>query len=146
MLAVIATRPKIALAAVLVVLGVCGIPLTHPDESKNSSDTPKIPPASGDPFTKHPPPTKEELDQLLKTGFATTVRVDRVLVPAVVTDKKGRPVPGLTQKDFQLLEDQVPQKIDFFHVDEGEGVSIAFLLDVSGSMRLLDKIGEAREA
>lgn len=92
------------------------------------------------------PPTSEELDRLVESGFATQIRVDRVIVPAVVTDKKGRPVQGLRVQDFNLLEDKVPQTIDFFHVDQGDDVSIAFLLDVSGSMRLLDKIGEAREA
>jgi Ca-activated chloride channel family protein len=83
---------------------------------------------------------------MLKSGYATVVRVDRVIVPAVVTDKKGRPIQGLTEKDFQLTENNVPQKIDYFHVDSGDKVSIAFLLDVSSSMRLMDKIGEAREA
>jgi len=139
------TTRKTSSAAVLVVAMVCGISFTGAAQSKNSPDNPKTPPASGDPF-KHPPPNKEELEQLLKSGFATTVRVDRVLVPVVVTDKKGRPVQGLTQRDFQILEDRVPQKIDFFNTNEGNGVSIAFVLDVSGSMRLLDKIGEAREA
>jgi VWFA-related protein len=98
-----------------------------------------------DPF-KHKAPTKEELDKLISSGFATTVRVDRVIVPVVVTDKKGRPVVGLQQSDFQLMEDRIPQKIDYFQSEQAQNLSIAFLLDVSGSMRLLDKIGESREA
>jgi len=112
-----------------------------------AAGTPAPAPSPGqeDPF-KHKPPTKEELDKLISSGFATTVRVDRVIVPVVVTDKKGRPIVGLQQKDFQLLEEKVPQKIDFFAAEQAQNVSIAFLLDVSGSMRLLDKIGESREA
>jgi Ca-activated chloride channel family protein len=90
--------------------------------------------------------TEKELDRLIAAGFASEVRVDRVLVPVVVLDRKGRPVYGLTPEDFELKEDAVPQRIDFFHVDVTEKISIAFLLDVSGSMRLLDKLGEAREA
>src|SRR5262245_57610338 len=74
---------------------------------------PAAAPGLEDPF-KHKPPTKEELDKLLSQGFATTVRVDRVIVPVVVTHKKGRPVLGLQQKDFQLPEDSVLQQIDYF--------------------------------
>jgi len=118
-----------------------------PTPAPAPTPTPAPPPGQGqeDPF-KHKPPTQEELDKLVSAGFATTVRVDRVIVPVVVTDKKGRPVSGLQQKDFQLMEDRVPQKIDYFAAEEAQHVSIAFLLDVSGSMRLLDKIGESREA
>lgn len=94
----------------------------------------------------HPAPSDEELDRLLKSGFASEIKVDRVIVPAVVVDRKGRPVHGLKAADFRLSEDRVLQKIDYFHVDPAEPLSIAFLLDVSGSMRILDKIGEAREA
>ena len=135
-------------------LGVYGISYSDPSgenrtvPTENSavvpSQTAPAPP-SQDPF-KHAPPSNEELDRLIKSGYASVVRVDRVIVPAVVTDKKGRPIQGLTQKDFQLTENNVPQKIDYFHVDAGEKVSIAFLLDVSSSMRLMDKIGEAHEA
>jgi VWFA-related protein len=32
----------------------------------------------------------------------------------VVTDKKGKPVPGLTKEDFQLSEDGQPQAVKFF--------------------------------
>lgn len=145
-------------AAILIVAGVCGLTSfqaqsqvsgqaqSQPSGKLQSVSSATAPgQANEDPF-KHKPPTKEELDKLLASGFATTVRVDRVIVPVVVTDKKGRPVPGLQSKDFQLMEDRVPQKIDFFQADQAQNVSIAFLLDVSGSMRLLDKIGESREA
>jgi len=138
-------------AAILIAVGVCGnVSLRAQSQTRAASPTPATtapvaPQGQDDPF-KHKPPTKEELDKLISSGFATTVRVDRVIVPVVVTDKKGRPVTGLQQKDFQLTEDQVPQKIDFFQAEQAQSVSIAFLLDVSGSMRLLDKIGESREA
>jgi len=115
-------------------------------QSASPSTKPVPPAAEQPPPFNHPAPSNEELDKLLKSGFATKVRVDRVIVPAIVTDKKGRPIQGLKVQDFKLLEDKVPQKIDYFQVDQGDNVSIAFLLDVSGSMRLLDKIGEAREA
>jgi VWFA-related protein len=41
-----------------------------------------------------------------------------VEIDAVVTDKNGRFVPGLTAKDFQLREAKTPQKIDTFDLVE----------------------------
>ena len=135
--------PIVALAATS---WVCAISYTAGTDSNGDITPPIVASGAADPKFHHDAPTPEELDQLLKTGFAATVRVDRVLVPAVVTDGRGKPVSGLTKSDFRLLEDAVPQKIDYFDVSHGEQVSIVFLLDVSGSMRLLDKLGEAREA
>ena len=37
--------------------------------------------------------------------------VEQVTVDVVVTDKKGVPIPGLTEADFQILEENKPQKI-----------------------------------
>jgi VWFA-related protein len=37
----------------------------------------------------------------------------------VVTDKSGRPLPGLQQQDFTLLDNKQPQKIVSFHAVEG---------------------------
>ncbi len=134
------------LATLAAVLGVCGIPYTVRADS-NAETTPAVVASGpGDPGFKHAPPTRGGAGPLLKTGFATTVRVDRVLVPAVVIDGRGRPVMGLGKDDFRISENAVPQKIDYFDVSRGEKVSIVFLLDLSGSMRILDKIGEAREA
>ncbi len=52
----------------------------------------------------------------LFAGQDTTIRVDvqQVLVPVVVTDKKGHHVTGLHAADFRILEDGVPQSIAFF--------------------------------
>ena len=48
-----------------------------------------------------------------------TIRVDvqQVLVPVVVTDKKGHPVSGLRASDFQVFEDGVRQQIASFSND-----------------------------
>jgi VWFA-related protein len=49
----------------------------------------------------------------------TTIRVDvqQVLVPVVVTDKKGHYVSGLHVSDFRILEDGAPQQIASFSSD-----------------------------
>ena len=52
----------------------------------------------------------------------------------------------LRSEDFRLFEDQAPQKIESFSVEGNEPVSIAFLLDVSGSMRQSGKLESAKDA
>ncbi len=42
-----------------------------------------------------------------------------VLLDVIVTDKTGRRINGLTAADFQVLDEQKPQKIDFFTAIEG---------------------------
>ncbi len=52
--------------------------------------------------------------------FVVHINVNRVQVDAVVTDAKGRPVTGLTPKDFEILQDGVHQTITTFsYVAEG---------------------------
>ena len=58
------------------------------------------------------------------TGPETVIRVDvrQVLVPVVVLDKSGHNVSGLTQSDFEVLEDGVEQTVTSFHVEtSGDG-------------------------
>jgi len=42
----------------------------------------------------------------------------RISIDVVVTDKSGKPVPGLRQQDFALLDDKQPQPILSFHATD----------------------------
>lgn len=86
------------------------------------------------------------IERLLALSQPEEVSVRTVLVPAAVEDKQGRIVRGLTQKDFRVFENQIQQKIEAFWIEGAEPVSIAFLLDVSGSMRMSGKLEAAKEA
>lgn len=86
------------------------------------------------------------VERLLKLQEEEQVTVRSVLLPAAVEDAKGRIVRGLTADDFRVLENKVPQMIDFFSIEGNEPISIAFLLDVSGSMRNSGKLIAAKEA
>ena len=68
------------------------------------------------------------------------VSVGYVLVPFVVTDRKGRPVADLREKDVTLLADGVPVAYDLFQGSADAPVSYAVLLDGSGSMGLAGKM------
>ena len=64
---------------------------------------------------------KMEVEQLNQDA---TIRVDvqQVLVPVVVTDKKGHHVSGLHASDFRIFEDGVQQEIAAFSSDAAGGV------------------------
>jgi len=86
------------------------------------------------------------VERLLKLQDEQEVAVRLVLLPTSVEDKKGRVITGLTAKDFTLTDESVPQQIKYFSVESDEPVSIAFVMDVSGSMRQSGKIESAKEA
>ena len=61
--------------------------------------------------------------------------IRRVRLPITVTDKKGQFVTGLTQGDFVILEDKIPQQIETFSDDLALSTPlyIAVLMDTSPS-------------
>ena len=63
------------------------------------------------------------------------VNIRRVRLPITVTDSKKQFVSGLTQNDFLILEDKVPQAIDSFTSDENNNIPlyVAVLMDTSPS-------------
>jgi VWFA-related protein len=75
-----------------------------------------------------PSPTPEGQERV-------TVTTRRVRLPITVTDKKGQFVAGLSQSDFQVLEDRVPQQIDSFTSEENNKLPlyVGVLMDTSPS-------------
>ncbi|HSK08789.1 MAG TPA: hypothetical protein VK911_04390, partial [Vicinamibacterales bacterium] len=71
--------------------------------------------------------------------------VDMVTVSAVVRDRKGRIVKNLQKSDFELLDSGLPRAIKQFRPDAA-AISVAVLVDGSGSMQVADKINDARAA
>lgn len=65
--------------------------------------------------------------------FHVNVRLVNVFLN--VTDTTGAPIGGLTQNDFSLSEDGVPQKIAFFERETDMPLSIVLAIDTSGSVR-----------
>jgi VWFA-related protein len=63
------------------------------------------------------------------------VNVRRVRLPITVTDNKKQLVAGLTQSDFLIFEDKVPQQIDSFTSEENNNLPlyVGVLMDTSPS-------------
>ncbi|MBD0370255.1 MAG: VWA domain-containing protein [Pyrinomonadaceae bacterium] len=84
-----------------------------------------------------------EPDEILR------IDTDLVMVDTSVTDAEGRPVRGLSAKDFKLYEDNTERPIAFFNVERKFGakrpIAVVFALDVSGSMTA-EEIGRLRVA
>ncbi len=70
--------------------------------------------------------------------------VELVPIHASVRDGRGRPLRGLQQADFRVFDGGVPQRIVTFEADESAPISVAFLIDVSGSMSVTGKLSLAR--
>ena len=68
-------------------------------------------------------------------GDRETIDIRRVRLPITVMDKKGQFVPGLTQSDFLVSEDRVPQQIESFSDDISQTLPlyVAVLMDTSPS-------------
>ncbi len=67
-------------------------------------------------------------------GYTIKVRVDQVVLHAIVRNSRGTPVSGLTRDNFHLYEDGVLQDINYFSHDD-IAVGVGLVVDNSGSMR-----------
>jgi len=66
---------------------------------------------------------------------AFRVGIDMVSLTVTVTDRADNYVAGLTERDFAVTEDGVPQPVSFFMSDHMP-LDLAIVLDTSGSMGL----------
>jgi Ca-activated chloride channel family protein len=94
-------------------------------------------------FAQNPQPTPQP--QEVPT-YSEEVGTEYVLLPVLVFDKKGRFVDGLQKKDFRVRVDTTPVEVDTFERDDGAPVSMAFLVDTSGSMEIAGKLDHAKKA
>src|SRR2546421_3874100 len=73
-----------------------------------------------------------------------SVNVDLVNIRSTVADRKGKSVTNLRKDDFKVFEDERPQTITNFSSETDLPLTIALLVDTSGSIR--DKLRFEQEA
>jgi len=72
--------------------------------------------------------------------------VDLVTIQASVRDKRGRPVLGLAPTDFEIRDNGDVRPIVSVQVDDRSPLSLALVVDMSGSMGIAPKLAMARRA
>jgi VWFA-related protein len=72
------------------------------------------------------------------------VTVSAITIAVTVQDRGGKYVDNLTEKDFTVYENNEKRPITHFKHDFDAPLSLAVLLDVSGSMAVLQKLEEAK--
>ena len=84
-----------------------------------------------------------EARMLAQDGGTFRSGVDLVSLNVIVTDNHDKFVRGLTQTDFSVFEDGIPQDVSFFAAADVP-LDLAILLDASSSMS--DKMATVQEA
>jgi len=72
--------------------------------------------------------------------------LDVVTIHASVRDRQGKLVTGLTPDDFEIRDNGQLRRVLSLRSDRESPISLAILVDMSGSMRLSGKAGMARQA
>ena len=103
--------------------------------------TPATPTPSSTPPANQQP-TNSSVEEVSE-GDVVRVETQLVTVPAVVTDRNGRPMTDLRAENFVVLEDGKEQRVTNFATTDAP-FEIALLLDTSGSTR--DELGLIRDA
>jgi len=65
-----------------------------------------------------------------------TSGVNEVILPVTVTDDKGKFVSNLEAKDFRVLDEGRPQRINFFSHSEKQPIVVGFLIDQSNASKI----------
>lgn len=81
---------------------------------------------------------------ILDQGLVEREEVRLILLAALVTNSKGRPVMGLGREEFQVFESDLPRPIEFLANEEELPIALAFVLDVSGSMEIRGRLDDAK--
>jgi VWFA-related protein len=89
------------------------------------------PPAQTPPAQDKPVP-EQTVTETKEDATMFKTRVNLVMVPVVVRDSKGRPVPGLTKSDFLLFDKGKPQTITRFSMEKSGAQNIKFAEDADG--------------
>jgi len=88
-------------------------------------------------FAQSPTPAKPVQSPATLSPDTATLKVASriVAVSAIARDKSGKPVANLTRDDFQLKQDGKPQPITYFSQGSSLPLTLALMVDTSGSQR-----------
>jgi len=140
------TLSKLSLSLALLGLAICVVaqekpdrpPWAQPSNGRNSTSQPtsgpQVTPQPGVLAPSDPPPQKAPEQQTPKGTIKVNVNLVNVLVS--VLDEQKRPAPNLPIEAFQILEEGVPQKTEFFEAETKWPLDIALMIDASLSAHM----------
>jgi len=114
----------LAFSALLAVIAACTIPGGSAEVQGEAAKG-----KSGEAQRNAPPQTKNPI----------RARVNEVIVPVTVTDKKGEDVLDLTQPNFQIFDKGVEQKIERFDID-ADPLAVALVVESSSHFQAIAPI------
>lgn len=110
---------------------------------KDSAKRPPVLKGGSQPAPTPTPQTAENAEVIEDDGEIIKVETNLVTFPVSVLDRDGRFISGLQQKDFQIYENGIEQRIELFQSVE-QPFTVVLLLDVSPSTQY--KINEIQDA
>ncbi len=115
--------------------------------SSTSTDQPpaastQAPPAQTKDTIQTAPPETGNIEDI---GAKLVINATYVEVPVTVKDTKGKPVAGLTWRDFRVFENETREPIRIFSVDPAP-LSVAFVIDQSLTSDVMAKVNDSLNA
>lgn len=114
-------------------------PTIKSDSSNSQTRKPPVLTGSNNPLPPPPPLPQKPIED----DEEIVINTNLVSFPVTVLDRNGRFIPGLAQKDFQIFENGVQQKIEIFNSVE-QPFTVILLLDMSNSTQF--QITEIQDA
>lgn len=102
-----------------------------------------LPPSTAKPAPSASPAVNDSEEAVIEDDEVIKVETNLVTLPVAVLDRNGRFISGLQQNDFQIYEDGVQQKVEYFASLENP-FTVVLLIDVSNSTAF--KIEEIQDA
>lgn len=111
-------------------------PSPSPTPAQRPTPIDRIAPELGEPPPPppKPSPTPPGDEEFVDEGTVIKIDTDLVTLNVRVIDRNNRPIGNLRKEEFTVLEDGVPQPIEYFSVEEVP-VSYGLAIDTSGSLR-----------
>jgi VWFA-related protein len=123
-----------------------GTASTPTSGSSTSTDQPPAPasqaPSQVKDTVQTAPPETGNVEDI---GAKIVLNATYVEVPVTVKDTKGKPVAGLTWRDFKIFENDTREPIRIFSVDPA-ALSIAFVIDQSLTSDVMAKVNDSLNA
>jgi VWFA-related protein len=115
--------------------------------SSTSTDIPQQAPATQPPPSQNKDVQTTAPDTMTPEDIGSRIRVNTtyVEVPVTVKDTKGKPIAGLTWRDFKVYENDTWEPLKIFTVDPAP-LSIAFVIDQSLTSDVMSKVNDSLSA